>query len=113
MTGLAAAGTLLFDGNYMFLREPPEDGSLLDLMGPWPWYIASAAALALVLFWLLDRPFDGRPEAPLEWRTTRSRVVPMTPTSALAERLDAGHEGRDEVRATSCASARSAAPARR
>ena len=60
VTGLAAAGTVLFDGNYMFLREPPEEDSLLDLMGPWPWYIASAAALALVLFWLLDRPFDGR-----------------------------------------------------
>jgi len=62
VTALAAAGTLAFDGNYMFLREPPRGGSLLDLMGPWPWYIASAAALALVLFWLLDRPFDGRPE---------------------------------------------------
>ena len=60
VTALAAAGTLAFDGNYMFLREPPEGGSLLDLMGPWPWYIASAAALALALFWLLDRPFDGR-----------------------------------------------------
>ncbi len=60
VTVLAAAGTLLFDGNYMFLRDPPESGSLLDLMGPWPWYIASAAALALALFWLLDRPFDGR-----------------------------------------------------
>jgi uncharacterized membrane protein YwaF len=46
----------------MFLREPPRDGSLLDLMGPWPWYIASGTALAVVLFWLLDRPFDGRPE---------------------------------------------------
>jgi hypothetical integral membrane protein (TIGR02206 family) len=64
VTGLAALGTVLFDGNYMFLREPPDDGSLLDLMGPWPWYIASAAALALVLFWLLDRPFDGRRKRP-------------------------------------------------
>ena len=36
------------------------DGRLLDLMGPWPWYIASTAVLALVLLWLLDRPFDGR-----------------------------------------------------
>jgi len=63
VTGLAAAGTVLFDGNYMFLREPPEEDSLIDLMGPWPWYIASAAALALVLFWLLDRPFDGRRRA--------------------------------------------------
>ena len=60
VTALAAAGTLLFDGNYMFLRRKPSGGSLLDVMGPWPWYIVSAAALALALFWLLDRPFDGR-----------------------------------------------------
>ena len=61
---LAAAGDLLFDGNYMYLRHRPRGGSLLDLMGPWPWYIASAAALALALFWLLDRPFDGRRRGP-------------------------------------------------
>jgi hypothetical integral membrane protein (TIGR02206 family) len=64
VTALAAAGTLLFDGNYMYLRRKPRGGSLLDLMGPWPWYIATAAALALALFWLLDRPFDGRRRAP-------------------------------------------------
>ena len=34
----------------------PAGGSLLDLMGPWPWYIVSAAALALALFWLLTAP---------------------------------------------------------
>jgi hypothetical integral membrane protein (TIGR02206 family) len=62
VAGLAALGSWAFDGNYMFLREPPSGGSLLDLLGPWPWYIASAAALALALFWLLDRPFDRRPE---------------------------------------------------
>jgi len=62
--GAAALGTVLFNGNYMFLRRPPDGGSLLDLMGPWPWYIASAAALALALFWLLDRPFDGRRRRP-------------------------------------------------
>jgi hypothetical integral membrane protein (TIGR02206 family) len=60
VTALAAAGCLLFDGNYMYLRRRPRGGSLLDVMGPWPWYIVSAAALALALFWLLDRPFDGR-----------------------------------------------------
>jgi hypothetical integral membrane protein (TIGR02206 family) len=63
VTALAAAGCLLFDGNYMYLRHRPRGGSLLDLMGPWPWYIASAAVLALGLFWLLDRPFDGRRRA--------------------------------------------------
>jgi len=52
---------LAVDANYMFLRRPPSEGSLLDLMGPWPWYLASAAALALVMFALLDLPFRRRP----------------------------------------------------
>ncbi len=53
----AAAADLLTGGNYMWLREKPEAGSLLDFMGPWPWYILSAAGLALLLFTLLDLPF--------------------------------------------------------
>jgi hypothetical integral membrane protein (TIGR02206 family) len=47
---LAAAGTLITGGNYMFLRRKPRDGSLLDLMGPWPLYIVVAAALGLAMF---------------------------------------------------------------
>jgi hypothetical integral membrane protein (TIGR02206 family) len=47
---LAAVGTLLTGGNYMFLRSKPAHGSLLDLMGPWPLYILVAAALGLVMF---------------------------------------------------------------
>jgi hypothetical integral membrane protein (TIGR02206 family) len=53
----AAVANLLTGGNYMWLREKPEAGSLLDYMGPWPWYIAGAAALGLALFLLLDLPF--------------------------------------------------------
>ena len=52
---------LAVDANYMFLRRPPSTGSLLDVMGPWPWYIGSAALLALALLALLDLPFRRRP----------------------------------------------------
>jgi hypothetical integral membrane protein (TIGR02206 family) len=57
---LAALGNLATGGNYMFLREKPETSSLLDHLGPSPWYIASAAAFALILFALLDLPFRRR-----------------------------------------------------
>jgi hypothetical integral membrane protein (TIGR02206 family) len=60
---LAAVGTLLTGGNYMFLRRKPAHGSLLDLMGPWPVYILAAAALGLVIFVALAalaRPISPR-----------------------------------------------------
>jgi hypothetical integral membrane protein (TIGR02206 family) len=56
VAAVAAAGDLITGGNYMFLREKPSTASLLDVMGPWPIYIVSAAVLALALFALLDLP---------------------------------------------------------
>lgn len=62
---VAGLGDLLTGGNYMFLREKPEAASLLDLMGPWPWYILTAALLAIAMFAALDVPFrrERRPSA--------------------------------------------------
>jgi hypothetical integral membrane protein (TIGR02206 family) len=56
---LAGAGDLITGGNYMFLREKPSTASLLDLMGPWPVYIAAAAVLALALFAALQAVGDA------------------------------------------------------
>lgn len=50
----AGVATLATGGNYLFLRRKPVGGSLLDVMGPWPVYIAAAAALGLALFLLLE-----------------------------------------------------------
>ena len=41
----------------MFLRRPPSEWTLLKVLGPWPWYICSAAGVAIVLITLLDMPF--------------------------------------------------------
>jgi len=51
---LAAIGTALTGGNYMFLRHKPTSGSVLDFMGPWPWYILTGAALGLAMFLALE-----------------------------------------------------------
>lgn len=47
----------LSGADYMFLRRPPSEWTLLKVLGPWPWYIASAAGVAIVLITLLDLPF--------------------------------------------------------
>jgi hypothetical integral membrane protein (TIGR02206 family) len=48
---------LVTGGNYMYLRQVPASGSLLNLMGPWPLYIAAGALLTLVVLAILNAPF--------------------------------------------------------
>jgi hypothetical integral membrane protein (TIGR02206 family) len=48
---------LVTGGNYLYLRQVPAQGSLLSVMGPWPWYIAVGALLTLIVLTVLDAPF--------------------------------------------------------
>lgn len=45
----------------MFISHKPDDPSLLDLIGPWPWYILSLEGVALVMCVILYLPFALRP----------------------------------------------------
>ena len=57
-------GALLTDPllrtNFGFVTRPPENPSLIDHLGPWPWYLFSMQAIAVVLFLLLALPFGLR-----------------------------------------------------
>ena len=44
-------------GNYLFLRSLPPTRTLLDYMGPWPWYLVTLTVLAVVVFTALYLPF--------------------------------------------------------
>ena len=48
---------LLTGGNYLYLRQVPAQGSLLSVMGPWPWYIGVGVLLTLIVLAILDAPF--------------------------------------------------------
>ena len=51
------AADRLLPANYMYLLRKPPIRSALDLMGPWPWYILAAAAVAALVFRLMQLPF--------------------------------------------------------
>lgn len=61
VTAAYAALVFLVDlrlgANYMYLRARPATPSLLDLFGPWPWYLAGAAGAAVLLLAALQAPF--------------------------------------------------------
>jgi hypothetical integral membrane protein (TIGR02206 family) len=58
-TAMIGVADVITDANYMYLRTKPVHNSLLNLMGPWPWYIAATVVLALVLLLALQAIADA------------------------------------------------------
>ncbi|NQT87303.1 TIGR02206 family membrane protein [bacterium] len=54
---LVAALNPLLGTNYMFLHHKPTTPSLLDALGPWPWYIVAANGIALLAMCVCYAPF--------------------------------------------------------
>ncbi|WP_338781257.1 TIGR02206 family membrane protein [Metabacillus sp. FJAT-52054] len=51
----------LLNSNYLYIMKKPAGGSLLEVLGPWPWYLLSMEGVMLVSFFLLYLPFrSGR-----------------------------------------------------
>jgi hypothetical integral membrane protein (TIGR02206 family) len=57
---LALLANWLLGTNFGFVTRPPDNPSLIDHLGPWPWYLLPMQVLALTLFTLLALPFAGK-----------------------------------------------------
>ncbi len=53
-TAIVGLADVITGGNYMYLSSKPVHNSLLNLLGPWPWYIAGAAAVGLAMLLALQ-----------------------------------------------------------
>lgn len=72
-TALVGLADIMTGGNYMYLRLKPAAGSLLNFMGPWPWYIGSGLVLAVAFLTILNTPF---------WiARRRAQAIPSTANS--------------------------------
>lgn len=47
----------LIGSNYMFIMRKPDTPSLMDVLGPWPWYILAIEAIGIAVCLLLYLPF--------------------------------------------------------
>lgn len=57
---LVALVNWLTGGNYWFIARPPVTPSLIDHLGPWPWYLLGLQAIGIACFVLVMLPFARR-----------------------------------------------------
>ena len=70
LVGLVDAVT---GADYLYLRAKPPTPTLLDVLGPWPWYLLSATVIGIILLAALDAPFRISRRSARTPRLTRPR----------------------------------------
>lgn len=58
MLFVAVINTVL-GSNYLYICQKPGSPSILDYLGPWPWYLLTLEAVAFAVFLLFYLPFSG------------------------------------------------------
>lgn len=87
---VAGLADVITGGNYMYLHYKPVHNSLLNVLGPWPWYIASTAALALAMLLVIQLIADTArrldvSRTPAVWhRRAGSPAAPPAPSARTA-----------------------------
>lgn len=71
----------LVGGNYLFICYKPVNGSIIDFLGPWPWYVLSLEGVGLVSFLIYYLPWFVRdrlvaPEALATGEDRRAQTEP-------------------------------------
>jgi hypothetical integral membrane protein (TIGR02206 family) len=79
-------------GNYMYISHKPDTPTILDALGPWPWYIAGMEILGLLTMLVLYLPFalaDARGGARRAAALFVLAVVLVSPLVAASPRFEA------------------------
>jgi hypothetical integral membrane protein (TIGR02206 family) len=63
----------LIGSNYLFIARKPDTASLLDMLGPWPWYILAIEAIGIIMILILYLPFA------IKDYVSRHRIVAVQP----------------------------------
>ncbi len=76
---IALVMNLIVGANYFWILGKPSVPSLLDYMGPWPWYILTGEFVALIHF--------GIAYLPIIWLNRRQTLVPINPVAISGDKI--------------------------